>query len=85
MGGITSERWAASDWNRWATYVGIRNADRLYPRSEGAEEVDEAGKLAILGAALIEHHVMDRFEVFLGEGVQLTKQFIGRLDGKLYE
>ena len=24
VGGITSERWATSDWNRWAAYVGIR-------------------------------------------------------------
>jgi len=24
VGAITSERWAASDWNRWAAYVGIR-------------------------------------------------------------
>ena len=25
VGAITSERWAASDWNRWAAYVGIRS------------------------------------------------------------
>ena len=25
MGGITSERWAPSDWNRWAAYVGTRS------------------------------------------------------------
>ena len=28
MGAITSERWAASDWNRWAAYVRSRTARR---------------------------------------------------------
>ena len=28
VGAITSERWAVSDWNRWAAYVGIRTSDK---------------------------------------------------------
>ena len=28
VGAITSEQWAASDWNRWAAYVGIRINDQ---------------------------------------------------------
>ena len=32
VGAITSERWAASDWNRWAAYVGIRTSDEFQRR-----------------------------------------------------
>jgi hypothetical protein len=31
VGGLRSERWAASDWNRWAAYVGIRSVSLLAP------------------------------------------------------
>ena len=45
MGAITSERCAASDWNRWAAYVGIRSwAERrrieAHPRT-GAIQIVE--------------------------------------------
>ena len=45
MGAITSEWWAASDWNRWAAYVGIRTnranlADEYIKELEALPEKD---------------------------------------------
>jgi hypothetical protein len=50
VGGIRSERWATSDRNRWATYIGIRTiaADAADRGDIAAEFTEiESGKRAI--------------------------------------